>query len=133
AERPVSVLLSGPAAGVIGARHAGSLSGLSDLITIDMGGTSTDICLVQSNKPLVTAEGTIDSHPLRIPMVDVSTIGAGGGSLAWVDPAGNFRVGPRSAAADPGPACYQRGGMDATLTDPRTVRGSRQPDLLPGG
>ena len=133
AERPVSVLLSGPAAGVIGARHAGSLSGLSDLITIDMGGTSADICLVQSNKPLVTAEGTIDSHPLRIPMVDVSTIGAGGGSIAWVDPAGNFRVGPRSAAADPGPACYQRGGMDATVTDASLVLGYLNPDFFAGG
>jgi len=133
AERPVSVLLSGPAAGVIGARHAGSLSGLSDLITIDMGGTSADICLVQSNKPLVTAEGTIDSHPLRIPMVDVSTIGAGGGSIAWVDPAGNFRVGPRSAAADPGPACYRRGGMDATVTDASLVLGYLNPDYFNGG
>ena len=133
ADRPVSVLLSGPAAGVIGARHAGSLSGLEDLITIDVGGTSADICLVQSNKPLLTTEGAIDSYPLRIPMMDISTIGAGGGSLAWVDSAGNFRVGPRSAGADPGPACYGRGGTEATVTDAGVVLGYLNPEFFAGG
>src|SRR6185312_7771355 len=133
AERPVSVLLSGPAAGVIGARHAGSMSGIDDLITIDVGGTSADICLVQANKPLVTTEGTIDTYPLRVPMVDVATIGAGGGSLAWVDAAGNFRVGPQSAGADPGPACYGRGGTGATVTDASIVLGFLNPDYFAGG
>jgi N-methylhydantoinase A len=133
AERPVSVLLSGPAAGVIGARHAGSMSGIDDLITIDVGGTSADICLVQANKPLVTTEGTIDTYPLRVPMVDVTTIGAGGGSIAWVDEAGNFRVGPRSAGADPGPACYGRGGTEATVTDASIVLGFLNPDFFAGG
>ena len=133
AERPVSVLLSGPAAGVIGARHAGSTSGIDDLITIDVGGTSADICLVQANKPLVTTEGTIDTYPLRVPMVDVATIGAGGGSIAWVDAAGNFRVGPRSAGADPGPACYGRGGTEATVTDASVVLGFINPDFFAGG
>jgi N-methylhydantoinase A len=133
AERPVSVLLSGPAAGVIGARHAGSISGIDDLITIDVGGTSADICLVQANKPLVTTEGTIDTYPLRVPMVDVTTIGAGGGSIAWVDAAGNFRVGPRSAGAQPGPACYGRGGTEATVTDASIVLGFLNPDFFAGG
>ncbi len=133
AERPVSVLLSGPAAGVIGARHAGSMSGMEDLITIDVGGTSADICLVQANKPLVTTEGTIDTYPLRVPMVDVATIGAGGGSIAWVDAAGNFRVGPLSAGADPGPACYGRGGTEATVTDASLVLGFINPDFFAGG
>jgi N-methylhydantoinase A len=133
ADRPVSVLLSGPAAGVIGGRHAGSLSGESDLITIDVGGTSADISLVRSDKPLVTADATIDTYPLRVPMVDVTTIGAGGGSIAWVDSAGNFRVGPQSAGADPGPACYGRGGIEATVTDASLVLGYLNPESFAGG
>lgn len=133
ADRPVSVLLSGPAAGVIGGRHAGSLSGESDLITIDVGGTSADISLVRSDKPLVTTDAMIDTYPLRVPMVDVTTIGAGGGSIAWVDSAGNFRVGPQSAGADPGPACYGRGGVEATVTDASLVLGYLNPDSFAGG
>ena len=133
ADRPVAVLLSGPAAGVIGGRHAGSLSGATDLITIDVGGTSADISLVRADKPLVTTEATIDTYPLRIPMVDVTTIGAGGGSMAWVDSAGNFRVGPQSAGADPGPACYGRGGTEATVTDASVVLGYLNPDSFAGG
>ena len=133
ADRPVAVLLSGPAAGVIGGRHAGSLSGETDLITVDVGGTSADISLVRADKPLVTTEATIDTYPLRVPMVDVTTIGAGGGSLAWVDPAGNFRVGPHSAGADPGPACYGRGGTEATVTDASLVLGYLNPDSFAGG
>jgi N-methylhydantoinase A len=133
ADRPVSVLLSGPAAGVIGGRHAGSLSGQSDLITIDVGGTSADISLVRSDKPLVTTDAMIDTYPLRVPMVDVTTIGAGGGSIAWVDSAGNFRVGPQSAGADPGPACYGRGGVEATVTDASLVLGYLNPDSFAGG
>jgi N-methylhydantoinase A/oxoprolinase/acetone carboxylase beta subunit len=133
ADRPVSVLLSGPAAGVIGGRHAGSLSGEADLITIDVGGTSADISLVRSDKPLVTTDAMIDTYPLRVPMVDVTTIGAGGGSIAWVDSAGNFRVGPQSAGADPGPACYGRGGTEATVTDASLVLGYLNPDSFAGG
>ena len=133
AERPVSVLLSGPAAGVIGGRHAGALSGDADLITIDVGGTSADIALVRGDKPLVTNDATIDTYPLRVPMVDVTTIGAGGGSIAWVDAAGSFRVGPQSAGADPGPACYGRGGVDATVTDASVVLGCLNPDSFAGG
>jgi len=132
-ERPISVLLSGPAAGVIGGRYAGELSGFGDLITIDVGGTSADISLISAGKPLVTNEGMIDTFPLRVPMVDVATIGAGGGSVAWVDPAANFRVGPRSAGADPGPVCYGRGGTEPTVTDASLLLGYLDPEFFAGG
>jgi N-methylhydantoinase A len=132
-QRPVSVLLSGPAAGVIGGKFAGERSGFENLITIDIGGTSADISLVASGKPLLSTEGHIDRYPLRVPMVDVNTIGAGGGSIAWIDPAGGFRVGPRSAGAEPGPACYGRGGAEPTVTDASLVLGYLNPDYFAGG
>jgi N-methylhydantoinase A len=132
-QRPVSVLLSGPAAGVVGGKFAGEESGFSNLITIDVGGTSADVSLIELGKPLVSIEGKIDTYPLRTPMVDVTTIGAGGGSIAWVDPSGGFRVGPQSAGADPGPACYGRGGDDATVTDASVVLGYLNPDYFAGG
>jgi N-methylhydantoinase A len=131
--RPVSVLLSGPAAGVVGGKFAGEQSGFSNLITIDVGGTSADVSLIESGKPLVSMEGKIDTYPLRTPMVDVTTIGAGGGSIAWVDASGGFRVGPQSAGADPGPACYGRGGVDATVTDASVVLGYLNPEYFAGG
>ena len=131
--RPVSVLLSGPAAGVIGGREAGRLSGLDDVITIDIGGTSADISLVRAGKPLLSTEGEIDGYPLRLPMVDVNTIGAGGGSIAWADDAGGFRVGPHSAGAEPGPVCYGRGGTEPTVTDASVVLGLIDPDYFAGG
>jgi N-methylhydantoinase A len=105
-ERPVTMLLSGPASGVIGGRFAGEQSHLRDLITLDIGGTSCDVALVREGKPLLSREGRIARYPLRIPMVDVSTVGAGGGSLAWLDRSGGLHVGPQSAGAEPGPACY---------------------------
>jgi N-methylhydantoinase A len=131
--RPVSVLLSGPAGGVVGGRFAGQRSGFDNLITLDVGGTSADVSLIESGKPLLSMEGRIDTYPLRTPMVDVTTIGAGGGSIAWVDPSGGFRVGPQSAGADPGPACYGRGGEDATVTDASVVLGYLNPDYFAGG
>jgi N-methylhydantoinase A len=131
--RPVSVLLSGPAGGVVGGRFAGQRSGFDNLITLDVGGTSADVSLIESGKPLLSMEGRIDTYPLRTPMVDVTTIGAGGGSIAWVDPSGGFRVGPHSAGADPGPACYGRGGQDATVTDASVVLGYLNPDYFAGG
>lgn len=132
-ERPVSVLLSGPAAGVIGGRFAGERSGFGNLITIDIGGTSADISLVAAGKPLISTEGRIDRYPLRVPMVDVNTIGAGGGSLAWIDEGGGFRVGPQSAGAEPGPAAYGRGGTEPTVTDASIVLGYLNPGYFAGG
>ena len=131
--RPVSILLSGPAAGVIGARHAGAQAGFENVISIDVGGTSADVSLVRAGSPLVTDAGMIDTYPLRIPMVDVTTIGAGGGSIAWVDAGGSFRVGPQSAGAEPGPVCYRRGGTAPTVTDASLVLGYLNPDSFAGG
>jgi N-methylhydantoinase A len=132
-ERPVSSLLSGPAAGVIGGKYAAQQSGLESLITIDIGGTSADISLVAAGKPLISTEGRIDRFPLRVPMVDVNTIGAGGGSIAWIDPGGGFRVGPQSAGAEPGPVCYGRGGTEPTVTDASIVLGYINPEYFAGG
>jgi N-methylhydantoinase A len=132
-ERPVSMLLSGPAAGVIGGCHAAALSGLRDVITVDIGGTSCDVALVRDGRPLISREGRIRSYPLRLSMVDVSTVGAGGGSLAWVDATGGLRVGPQSAGADPGPACYGRGGEVPTVTDASLVMGYLNPATFAAG
>jgi N-methylhydantoinase A len=132
-ERPVTMLLSGPAAGVTGGRFAGEQSHLRDLITLDIGGTSCDVALVREGKPLLSREGRIARYPLRVPMVDVSTVGAGGGSLAWVDRSGGLHVGPQSAGADPGPACYGRGGTVPTVTDASVVLGYLNPYYFAGG
>ena len=131
--RPVRLFLSGPAAGVIGAQSVGVATGARDLITLDVGGTSSDIALVSDAKPLIRAEGVIAGFPLRVPMVDVNAIGAGGGSIAWLDGAGGLRVGPHSAASEPGPACYSRGGEQPTTTDASLVLGLLDPDGFAGG
>ena len=131
--RPVRLFLSGPAAGVMGARAVGVAAGARDLITLDVGGTSSDIALVSDAKPLLRGEGVIAGFPLRVPMVDVNAIGAGGGSIAWLDDAGGLRVGPHSAASDPGPACYARGGHEPTVTDVSRVLGFLDPDGFAGG
>ena len=131
--RPVRLFLSGPAAGVIGGQATGSAAGHEDLITLDVGGTSSDIALVSGAKPLLRAEGLIDGFPVRVPMVDVNAIGAGGGSIAWLDDAGGLRVGPHSAASDPGPACYARGGREPTVTDASVVLGYLDPAKFAGG
>lgn len=131
--RPVRLVLSGPAAGVVGAQRVGRQSRTEDLITVDIGGTSCDIALISRNKPVVRSEGEVDGFPVRIPMVDVNAIGAGGGSIAWIDAAGGLRVGPRSAGAEPGPACYGRGGTAATVTDASVVLGWVNPDFFAGG
>lgn len=123
AERPVGTMLSGLAAGVVGARAVGADAGWRDLITLDMGGTSADVALVTADKPLLTTEGRIGRHPVRQPMIDVVTVGAGGGSIASVDAGGNLRVGPASAGADPGPAAYGLGGELPTVTDANLVLG----------
>ena len=130
---PVRLFLSGPAAGVIGGRVAGQVAGADDLITIDIGGTSADIALIDGGKPLIAAEGVLDGFAVRVPMVDVNAIGAGGGSIAWLDAAKSLRVGPRSAGSEPGPACYGRGGVDATVTDASIVLGYIDPGYFAGG
>jgi N-methylhydantoinase A len=129
----VTLFLSGPAGGVMGAKFAAERAGVRDFVSLDMGGTSNDVAVVRGGEPLVTSEGWIGSYPVRTPMVDVSTIGAGGGSIAWIDAAGGLRVGPRSAGADPGPACYGRGGDQATVTDASLLLGYLDPDRFAGG
>ncbi|MCR4404290.1 MAG: hydantoinase/oxoprolinase family protein [Candidatus Acetothermia bacterium] len=130
---PVRIVLSGPAAGVEGARFVGELTGFRDLITLDMGGTSCDLSLVQRGQVAFTTTGRIAGYPLKVPMVDVHTIGAGGGSIAWLDRGGALRVGPESAGADPGPACYGRGGTEPTVTDAQVVLGRIDPRAPLGG
>ncbi|WP_409348457.1 hydantoinase/oxoprolinase family protein [Natronorarus salvus] len=126
--RPVNTLLSGPAAGVQGAAHVASLRGDSDVITMDMGGTSCDISLVQNGEPIISTELEVGDYPVRVPMISIHTIGAGGGSIAWVDAGNALRVGPRSAGADPGPVCYGRGGEEPTVTDAHLLLGRLEPD-----
>ena len=129
----INTLLSGPAAGVIGAVRQTGRSGYRHIVTLDIGGTSTDVCLVTGGVPKLTQEFHIDGLPIRIPLLDINTIGAGGGSIVWVDEGGMLRVGPRSAGADPGPACYGRGGSLPTLTDAHVVRGTVRPEAFLGG
>src|SRR5881397_3820333 len=133
AQQPVTLFLSGPAGGVIGAGFAAERSGVRDFVSLDMGGTSNDVALVREGKPLLAGEGSIGPYPVRTPMVDVNSIGAGGGSIAWIDAGGGLRVGPRSAGAEPGPACYGRGGDDATVTDASVVLGYLNPARFAGG
>jgi len=130
---PVKLFLSGPAAGVIGAKLVGDASGITDLITVDIGGTSADIALISQGKTLIRAEGLVDGYPIRVPMVDVNSIGTGGGSIAWLDSAQGLRVGPRSAGSEPGPACYGRGGELPTVTDASVLLGYIDPGYFAGG
>jgi N-methylhydantoinase A/oxoprolinase/acetone carboxylase beta subunit len=130
---PVRLFLSGPAAGVIGGHVAGRAGGADDVITIDIGGTSADIALIARGKPLIASEGVLDGYAVRVPMVDVNAIGAGGGSIAWLDAAKSLRVGPQSAGSEPGPACYGRGGSEATVTDASIVLGYIDPAYFAGG
>ncbi len=123
AERPANLLVSGPAGGVLAGCYAASAAGMPDAITFDMGGTSTDVCLVRDGRPEPAAERWVAGLPIRLPALDVHTIGAGGGSIARIDPGGALVVGPESAGADPGPACYGRGGERATVTDADLVAG----------
>ena len=135
AERPVTLLMSGPAAGILGGQWAGGLAGRRRLITFDMGGTSADIGIVtEDGIAEASARDTwIGGYPLLVPMLDVHAIGAGGGSIAYVDEGGAFRVGPRSAGADPGPACYGQGGTEPTISDAHVVLGRLDPERFLGG
>ena len=133
AELPAALLLSGPAGGVRAGAAAAVANGYPDAITFDMGGTSTDVCLVVGGSPAPAAEREVAGFTVRFPALDVHTIGAGGGSIATIDPGGALVVGPRSAGADPGPACYGRGGVDATVTDANLVAGRIAADAAFGG
>lgn len=132
-KRPVRLFLSGPAGGAIGGSVVAQSEGIYDLITVDVGGTSCDIAVINKGKPLIRAESVIEGYPVRVPTIDVHTLGAGGGSIAWIDAGGGFRVGPQSAGADPGPACYGRGGTEATVTDASIVLGYLNPEYFAGG
>ena len=131
--RPITTILSGPAAGVIGAEALGREIGVSDLITLDMGGTSTDVALLRQGKPTLASESELAGEVIRAAMLDITTIGAGGGSIAWADEGGRLKVGPQSAGADPGPACYGRGGTQPTVTDANLVLGYLGTDAFLGG
>jgi N-methylhydantoinase A len=120
-ELPVLTCLSGPAAGVVGAAALGVAAGIPNLITFDVGGTSTDVSLISDGKPNYTSKREITHFPLKMPMIDIHVIGAGGGSIAWIDDAGALKVGPHSAGAYPGPVAYGRGGVEPTLTDAQIV------------
>jgi N-methylhydantoinase A len=134
-EAPATLLLSGPAAGVLAGQWVGKLSGRENLITLDVGGTSADIGII-TKRGIVEASARdtwIAGYPIMVPMIDIHSIGAGGGSIARVDSGGAFRVGPKSAGANPGPACYGRGGTDPTVTDANVVLGRLDPDHFVGG
>lgn len=132
-EKSVHTILSGPAAGVLGAVSIARAAGYDSVITFDMGGTSLDTSLAHKGEIRHTREGEVNYYPIRVPMVEVTTLGAGGGSIAWVDSGGALRVGPESAGADPGPACYGRGGTQATVTDANLVLGRLNPSFFAGG
>ncbi len=133
AEAPVRTVLSGPSAGVVGAAHVARLAGLPDVITLDMGGTSTDVSLLRGARPSTEAGQRIAGYPIRVPAIAIHTIGAGGGSIAWTDEARGFHVGPRSAGAAPGPAAYGQGGDQPTVTDANILLGRLNPKALLGG
>ncbi len=130
--RPIATVLSGPAAGAVGAAMIAQHAGVTSVLTCDGGGTSTDVAVVVGGEPALTTEGTVGAYPAKVPMVDVVTVGAGGGSVAWMSPEGSLKVGPRSAGADPGPLCYGKGGREVTVTDAHLVLGRIPPHLLGG-
>ncbi|UPK74016.1 hydantoinase/oxoprolinase family protein [Nocardioidaceae bacterium SCSIO 66511] len=130
--QPITTVLSGPAAGALGAALIAQVAGFDRVLTCDGGGTSTDVSVVIDGEPTLTTEGTVGVYPSKIPMIDVVTVGAGGGSIAWLSPEGTLKVGPASAGADPGPLCYGQGGTDVTITDAHVVLGRIPPHLLGG-
>jgi N-methylhydantoinase A len=132
-EQPVRLLLSGPCGGTLALERLARELSEPHLIGIDVGGTSSDIAVIEHGRAAMVTEGTVDGCPVRLPMVDIRTIGAGGGSIAWIDGSGRVRVGPRSAGALPGPACYGRGGHEPTLTDCNVVLGRIDPGAFLGG
>ena len=135
ASKPVRILMSGPAGGVIGGASEGEMAGERNIITVDIGGTSADISTIPGGRVKIMnpRDTYVAGHPVLTPMIDLVTIGAGGGSVAFIDEAGAFNVGPRSAGSEPGPACYGRGGTEPTVTDAQIVLGRLDPDLVLGG
>jgi N-methylhydantoinase A len=130
--QPITTVLSGPAAGVLGAAVIAGAAEFDQVLTLDAGGTSTDVSVIRAGEPAITTEGSVGRYPVKVPMVDVVTVGTGGGSVAWRAADGNLKVGPRSAGADPGPMCYGRGGTEPTTTDAHLCLG-RIPAALLGG
>lgn len=130
---PVATVLSGPAGGVIASLGISSKIGTQNIITFDMGGTSCDVALIHEGRPVVTTQGKINQRPISLPMLDIHTVSAGGGTIARLDAVGALQVGPDSAGADPGPICYDRGGEEATITDANVILGVLDPDHFLGG
>src|SRR5213078_4093080 len=130
--QPITTVLSGPAAGALGAALIARRAGFTRVLTCDGGGTSTDVSVVLDGGPTLTTEGSVGEYPSKIPMIDVVTVGAGGGSIAWLSPEGTLKVGPKSAGADPGPMCYPNGGDQPTVTDAHVTLGRIPPHLLGG-
>jgi N-methylhydantoinase A len=131
--KPITTALSGPAAGVLGSAVIAKLAGFDNIVTLDAGGTSTDLSLIEKGVPHLTNAGSVGPFPVRIPMIDIETIGTGGGSIAWVSREGQLKVGPKSAGADPGPMCYPDGGDQPTITDANLVLGRLPAALIGGG
>ncbi len=132
-ECPIKTAVSGPSAGVIGASYIGRQCGIDKIITFDMGGTSIDVSLIEDGKAQISYERMVEGYPARIPMIDIITVGAGGGSIAAIDEGGALKVGPKSAGAVPGPACYKRGGIQATVTDANIILGKLNQKKILGG
>jgi N-methylhydantoinase A len=132
-QKPATLVMAGPAAGPAAALTAGAAHGANDLLSLDMGGTGFDIALVEKGRFMVKNESVVVNHRFSLPVVEVDTLGAGGGSIAWFDLGDTIHVGPKSAGADPGPACYGKGGVEATFTDAALVLGYLSPDCFPGG
>ncbi len=131
-DQPITTVLSGPAAGALGAAVVAERAGFDRVVTLDGGGTSTDVTVVVDGAPALTTEGSVGAYPSKIPMIDVVTVGAGGGSIAWTGPEGTLKVGPQSAGAEPGPLCYRMGGTEPTITDAHLVLRRIPPHLLGG-
>jgi N-methylhydantoinase A len=133
AQLPAAILLSGPAGGVVAAAALGDALGRDRIVTFDMGGTSTDVCRIEQGRPEITYGRTIDGYACLMPSVAIHTVGAGGGSIAWVDPGGSLRVGPQSSGSIPGPACYDKGGVEPTVTDANVQLGRIDPSVRLAG
>jgi N-methylhydantoinase A len=131
--KPITTALSGPAAGALGSAVVAKIAGFENVVTLDAGGTSTDLCLIEAGTPKVTNGGSVGPFPVRIPMIDIKTVGTGGGSIAWISREGHLKVGPKSAGAVPGPMCYPNGGDQPTITDANLVLGRIPPALIGGG